>query len=223
MLIGSSIAMAVLCGLIYYANSYTAPTGKKYKYVHDGYSATVYVSHEVTAYTTGHIVGGNKIEGKSLAQACAIAMKVVDKTLRDHGRPGVPRQRGNVGDVIFYFLPNKAFNKAVVDDWPVDSKERRNPKELLAYTTRLERNIDRGRERRTGPRIVYFRLENMNTIVTKGGLAVHEMIHIIHGVLWGHVDKDHELWTDSKTFYKGRSLNRVCLENWLLEKKNASK
>lgn len=213
MFIGISIAIAILLiGLVLYGQAPVLPEGKRFEYIHDGYKALIIVSHEIPASETGFIIGSNEVKGKDLARACAMAMKVTDKAMRQHAWPGRKQNKTALKKTVFHFLPAKAFNKAAAMAYK--ELKMKSPEHLKAYTFRSGK---KWKLLGYGEPVVHIQDKYMHDVATKGKLAVHEMIHVLSVLLWGDIDKDHRLWKDSSLRHDGKTLNRICLDDWRKE------
>ncbi len=205
------IVLAAMGGLFWlWGSRAQMPAGKRFVYTHDGYKAVVVVGHDVTCYGNGFIVGGgtDKIEGMRLAESCAIAMKVVNATLRACG-PEKPKDDTRVKHCVFIFLGPKAFNHRASTEG-----QRDEPELIDAYSVQLPRVF---KKFGPGPYATVLRSNNMAACADRGQLAIHEMIHIVAHALYRNWDAEHVLWNDPRYFYKGKTLNRIGLDEWRIE------
>ena len=211
-MLGNAICIGcvvILCAIVLYlwGSRSKLPTGKYFEYTYAGYKAIVVIGNDVVCYGNGFIVGGRteKIDGTDLARACAISMKVTNDTMRKHC---LLFYDVKVKQCVFNFLGAEEFNAASI-------KVGHDVPELInAYSRRLPKNF---KKLGSGDYLARIRSSNMAPCITKGGLAVHELVHIVAHAIWGQWDEEHSLWSNADYYRDGKTLNRIALDLWLVE------
>lgn len=193
------LLMFVTVVFFLWVNKTKLPEGKKFSFKEGGCKATVIVGHDITCYGNGFIVGGvEKIDGKALAKACYVSMKVVNSIMWFFD---VTKHR-HVNHCVFLFLGPVAFNEKAIEFG------RKNPELLNAFCDRLPRHLNFGH----GDYVIIIRSNHMSACLNKGHLSLHEFVHVISHACDNSWDHEHKLW--GKHHHNGKSLDRVCKDAW---------
>lgn len=169
----------------------------------ENYTAIVVIDRSVVQMNNDYyVVGGSeKISGQELARSCARAMKAVAETMRSSGIEIKDKRFSSRGNTcIFKFLGRKTFEAEATK---VNFKE---PKLINAYAHKLISN-------NKYPETV-FRSDFIATIVEKGDLAIHELIHVFGWAYYDYWDITHVFWKDEYYFIEGRNFNKIGRERW---------